>query len=85
MIYLNVVVLGWILREFEPLQMLIEYIKEKLPRTLWGDYLFSMATCWMCLSFWSGLIYTGDFFISATASLSSMILETLITKWSEKT
>ena len=80
MIYITVIALGWFLMEFEPFQILLDYIREKLPTKPIIDYIFGAFTCWQCMTFWSGWIYTGDILTAMIASLGSLILQT----WMEK-
>ena len=80
MIYITVIALGWFLMEFEPFQILLDYTREKLTTKPIIDYIFGAFTCWQCMTFWSGWIYTGDILTAMIASLGSLILQT----WMEK-
>lgn len=48
---------SWLLTRFQPLQMLLEV----LPDFLITNIVKLLFTCLMCLSFWSTLVFTGDF------------------------
>lgn len=55
---------NWLITRFQPIQMLLE----GLPDNLICNLLRLLFTCLMCMSFWTTLIYTGDFmFASAMA------------------
>jgi len=79
MIYLYIIALGWFVVEFEPIQILIDYLRGKTKNNLLL-YLLGSFNCWQCMTFWGGLILTGDFFTSALASLGSLIIETWLRK-----
>lgn len=73
---LIVISIGWFIVEFEPIHFFIDAIKEKLPRNKTLDYLLGSFDCWQCMTFWSAIIYTQDFFMACIASLLSLIIQT---------
>lgn len=52
---------SWLMTRFQPIQMLLEALPDKLLTNI-IKLLFS---CLMCFSFWTTLIYTGDFFFAS--------------------
>ena len=79
MIYITVIALGWFITEFEPFQIVLELIKQRVPKHPIIDYLFGAFGCWQCMTFWSGWLLT-DFYTAVVASLGSLILQV----WLEK-
>jgi hypothetical protein len=52
---------SWLLTRFQPIQMLLE----ALPGNLLCNVFKLLFTCLMCMSFWTTLIYTGDFMFAS--------------------
>lgn len=81
--YIGIIIvlsIGWFLTEFEPLHMVLEYIEGKLPKHPIISYLFGAFTCFQCMAFWTGIVFTGSFITACVASLLSLIVQT----WLEK-
>lgn len=76
---ITIIAVGWFIVEFEPLQLLVDGVRQKTSNNV-ALYLLGAFSCWQCMTFWSGLVYTGDFFYACIASLGSLIIETWITK-----
>ena len=74
MIYITIIALGFFITEFEPLHISLKWIEDKLPANKYLSYLIGALSCWQCMTFWSGLIYSHDIFTAMIASLGSVIL-----------
>ena len=78
--YLIIIALGWFIKEFEPIELGVDYLKQKLPTNPITDYLLGAFSCWMCMTFWSGWIYSGSITTAMLCSLGSLILLTWMQK-----
>lgn len=74
MIYLTIIAVGWFIVEFEPLQFVIDALRHKT-KNKWALYLLGSFNCWQCMTFWSALVITQDFFTACISSLGSLIIE----------
>ena len=61
MILLKIFIISWFITRFKPIEMILEL----LPDNIIFNIFRLLLTCLMCISFWIGLIYTGDIFISS--------------------
>lgn len=81
MIYLTLIALGWFIVEFEPIHFVLKALYDKVPSNDVTTYLYSAFSCWQCMTFWSAIVLTHDFYVAIIASLGSMLLETLVNRW----
>ena len=63
----------WMITRFEPLQMVLELLPNKLIPNLFK----LLVTCLKCLSMWVTLIYTGDIFLASLMCFISFFYD----KW----
>ena len=71
---------AWFVMEFEPFQLIISWIKTKLPENETIEYLLGAFDCWKCFTFWLTLVVSFDFKIAVIASFIVFILEICLTK-----
>lgn len=71
---------AWFVMEFEPFQLLLSWIKTKLPNNETVEYLLGAFDCWKCFTFWLTLAVSWDFKIAVIASFIVFILEICLTK-----
>jgi hypothetical protein len=64
----------WTITRFEPLQMVLELLPNKLIPNLFT----LMITCLRCLTLWATLIYTGDLFLACLLSFISFFYDKFI-------
>ncbi len=81
--YLFVIALAWWIREFEPIQYGVHYLKTKL-KSETADYLLGAFDCIKCLTFWTGLAVTWSFKEAVIASFIAFSLELAFEVWSRK-
>ena len=73
MIYITIIALGFFITEFEPLHISLSWLQSKTTNK-YLTYLIGTMSCWQCMTFWSGLVYSQDIFTAMIASLGSVIL-----------
>ena len=71
---ITIMALGFFITEFEPLHISLDWLRTKLPDNLAITFVFGSFSCWQCMSFWSGWIYTGQIFTAIIASMVSVIV-----------
>lgn len=71
---------SWFITRFEPLQMIIEALPNKL---VW-NMIKLLFSCSKCLVFWVTTIMTGDIFIASGMSLFMVIFEKTFGRWENK-
>ena len=80
MIILTYISVSWFIVNFEPFQILVDYLFNKLPDTVLNMYLQSAFSCSKCVSFWITLICTWDFILATIVALLSFILQECLNK-----
>lgn len=60
-IMIKLFLLAWVITRFEPIQMLVELLPDKLIYNL----IKLLLTCLKCVLFWSVLVFTGDIFLAS--------------------
>ena len=58
---LKIFMISWFVSRFEPIQMVLEVLPNKLAYNL----IRLLTSCLKCLAFWITLIYTGDLFLAS--------------------
>ena len=58
---IKIFLLSWMITRFQPIQMLMEILPDKLIYNL----IKLLLTCLMCVSFWSSLLITGNIFVAS--------------------
>lgn len=58
----NIFILSWVITRFEPLQMVLEILPDKLIT----NTIKLLLSCLKCVSFWMALIVTHDIFLAST-------------------
>lgn len=81
--YLFVISLAWFIREFEPIQFAVAYLKDRFPTNA-VEYLLGSFDCIKCLTFWTGLLVTFSFKEAVIASFIAFSLELAFEVWSRK-
>ena len=71
---------GWWFIYFEPLQNAFDYIFTRLPLNRFTVIVHSSLGCIKCVTFWSSLLISGDFFIATLTSLTAYILKLCLDK-----
>jgi hypothetical protein len=70
MTILTYIAVSWFIVNFEPFQILVDYLFNKLPDTVLNMYIHSAFSCSKCVSFWITLICTWDFILATIVALS---------------
>ncbi len=71
---ITIIAIGFFITEFEPLHIGLGWLDEKLNLHKYIKYLIGAVSCWQCMTFWSGWIYSGNIFTAMIASLFTVIL-----------
>lgn len=58
---ISIWLLSWVITRFEPLQMILE----TLPNKLITNVIKLLLSCLKCVSFWTTLIWTGNIFLAS--------------------
>ena len=83
---IKIIAFAWFFVYFEPLQYFIDRIATYFVLKTSGtkrhliDLIHTSLGCMKCVSFWSALIVTGDFFTSAIVSLISYVIDLCLQK-----
>jgi hypothetical protein len=76
MMIIKILLLGWFVSSFEPIQWLLNEIKN-----IWIKItLIAITGCFKCSSFFIGLILSQDIWIALTASVIASILQVIKNK-----
>lgn len=67
-------IISWFITRFEPLQMILELLPNKLIYNLFK----LLVTCLKCVSFWITLIMTEDIFLAALIAFISFWYDKII-------
>jgi hypothetical protein len=81
--YLFLIALAWWIREFEPIQYVLIWLRPKFKGET-SDYLLNAFDCIKCLTFWSALAVTWSFEKAVIASFLAFSLELIYEIWSRK-
>lgn len=74
MILIKAFVLAWFITRFEPLQLTIDLLPNKL---VW-NMIKLLTGCLKCVSFWTTLFMTGDIFIASGMAMIGLFYDKLI-------
>jgi hypothetical protein len=66
---LKAIVTGWFLSTFEPYHIFKDFIFKKMKRNKYTAMLHFALGCGKCLTFWTGFILSGNFFVAALAAM----------------
>lgn len=64
-----IIAVAWWFVNFEPLQLLFDFIFKQIKISHLSNYIHSSLGCWKCWSFWTILIYTFDFKLACLGAL----------------
>lgn len=67
----NILITGWLVTRFKPIQLILQLI----PDNIFTLLIKVLLECSICVSFWFGLIMTGDFYLSASCAFIMMVYE----------
>jgi hypothetical protein len=81
--YLFLIALAWWIREFEPIQAGVHWLRVKLKSEM-AEYILGAFDCIKCLTFWSALAVTWSFKTAVIASFLAFALELIYEVWSRK-
>ena len=70
---------GFFIVEFEPIHYVLDSIKEKAKNKV-VDFFVEMFSCWKCMTFWSSIVITQDFYTACVATVGAVLIE----RWIEK-
>ena len=79
-----IIAVAWWFVNFEPLQLLFDFIFKQINISHLSDYIHSSLGCWKCWSFWTALFFTGSFFMSCLAALIAYSFELCLNKLTSK-
>jgi hypothetical protein len=65
---------AWWFVNFEPFQLLIDFIFKHIRITHLSNYIHASLGCWKCWSFWTILIMTYDFKLACLGALISYFI-----------
>ena len=84
--YLFLIALAWWIREFEPIHLLLLWLRStfKIFQTETADYFLNAFDCIKCLTFWTALAVTWSFEKAVIASFLAFSLELIYEIWSRK-
>lgn len=77
----KIFLLSYTISRFSPLQMLIEM----LPNKIYWNLFKLLMSCSKCLALWSGIIMTGNIWISMVVSILMVVFEKTFGEWERKT
>ena len=75
---------AWWFVNFEPLQLLFDFIFSRIEITNLSNYAHASLGCWKCWSFWVTLIYTGSFSLGCLAALIAFTIDLCLNKLNAK-
>jgi hypothetical protein len=75
-----IISMAWWLVNFEPLQLAIDAIFNKLPVDNLTVFTHAALGCWKCWSFWLTIFITLDFSLACFAALITLILDLCLNK-----
>jgi hypothetical protein len=75
-----IISMAWWLVNFEPLQLAIDAIFNKLPVDNLTVFTHAALGCWKCWSFWLTIFITLDFSFACFAALITLILDLCLNK-----
>lgn len=73
---IKILLLSWLITSFEPLFILLNEIKWRWTKI----FLIAILGCMKCLSFWLGLILTGNIWLAISASVVASLLQVIKNK-----
>ena len=80
---LFIISLGWFINEFEPIQLGVDYLNQKIKHPI-AEFILGIFSCWQCSTFWAGLIVTGSFTTAVIASFLTYAIEGIYDTWNNK-
>jgi hypothetical protein len=75
-----IISMAWWLVNFEPLQLAIDALFNKLPVDNLTVFTHAALGCWKCWSFWLTIFITLDFSFACFAALITLILDLCLNK-----
>jgi hypothetical protein len=78
------VAVAWWFVNFEPLQLLFDFIFTQIKVSHLSNYVHSSLGCWKCWSFWLTFFYLGSFQLACIAALTAFIIDICLNRLNAK-
>lgn len=78
------IAVAWWFVNFEPLQLLFDFIFTQIRVSHLSNYIHSSLGCWKCWSFWTILIVTQNFQLACLGALIAFIIDICLNRLNSK-